>query len=127
VIATFGPKKRSEEAALTWLIEHLTSEETLYWRSRRDDHIEHVMLGFSGDGQMIAGVSALYQQLKDDAQLEYELAGLLARLAHAVGGCFGYVAFEEPPVLGGGFIAECARRNIALVDGELRRRSIWDQ
>lgn len=110
---------RSDEAALTWLIDHLTSEQTLYWRSRRDDHIEHVMLGFSGDGQMIAGVSARYQELKDDAQLENELAGLLARLAHAVGNTFGYVAFEEPPILDGGFVAECRRRDLALVDSQL--------
>jgi hypothetical protein len=109
----------SDEDALAWLIEHPTAEQTLYWRSRRDDHIEHVMLGFTCDGHMIAGISASFQELRDHAQLRRELAQLLVRLAHAVGGRYGYVAYEEPPVEDGGFIAECSRRDVALIDGQL--------
>lgn len=109
------------EDVLPSLIEHPTAEQTLYWRTRRDDHIEHVMLGFTCDGHMIAGISALFQELRDHAQLRHELAKLLVRLADAVGGRFGYVAFGEPPVEDGGFIAECGRRDVALIDGQLTR------
>jgi hypothetical protein len=118
----WAPHRESsaDEAVLPWLIEHPTAQQTLYWRSRRDDHIEHVMLGFTCDGHMIAGISASFQQLKDHTRLRQELAQLLVRLADAAGARFGYVAFEEPPVEDGSFIAECSRRDVALIDGQLR-------
>jgi hypothetical protein len=49
-----------------------------------------------------------------------DLTALLARLAESVKGRFGYVAFEEPPVEDGSFIAECGRRGLAMIEGALR-------
>jgi hypothetical protein len=112
-------RSADNEDELPRLIEHPTAQQTLYWSTRRDDHIEHVMLGFTCDGHMIAGISASFQELRDHARLRHELAKLLVQLADAVGGRFGYVAFEEPPVEDGSFIAECSRRDVALIDGRL--------
>lgn len=113
----------SAESAMAWLIANPASTETLYWQSRRADHIAHVMLGFSSDGQMIAGLSAWFDEPFGWSRRDRTVIGLtalLARLAEGVKGRFGYVTFEEPPVEDGSFIAECGRRGLALIEGALR-------
>lgn len=64
-----------------------------YWRSGRTDAVEHVILAFTDDGAMIAGLSVGggWEQPRE------RIAKLLdARLA-SVGADQGYVTTEEPP------------------------------
>jgi hypothetical protein len=114
------------DAALAALVAEPASTQTMYWRTRRDDHIEHVMLGFSCDGRMIAGLSAWFDEpLRWPQPRDPTVRGLtdlLAHLARSVEGRFGYVTFEEPPLEDGTFIEECRRRELAMIEGIIPRQ-----
>jgi hypothetical protein len=94
----------------------------MYWRVERAERdarapeAEHVMLFFTDDGAMIAGLSVAGWD-----RPRAELEPLLVRLAGTVGARHGYVTAEEPPVSDGrdAFIAECRRRELALIDGAI--------
>lgn len=115
----------STEGALASIVASSASTQTLYWRSQRGDHVEHVMLGFSCDGHMIAGLSAWFDEpLRWPHERDPTVRGLtalLAELARSVEGRFGYVTFAEPPVQDGAFIAECGRRELAMIEGAIVR------
>lgn len=86
----------------------------LYWASGRADLVAHVMLHFTTDGGLIAGLS-----VGEHEQPRAQVAASLERLARSVTARFGYVGFEEPPVIESraAFLAMCGRRELRLVDG----------
>ena len=104
----------SADEVLRHCDDHPHAHQRVYWESGRGDEVEHVMLFFTGDGGLIAGLS-----VDDWERPRDQIAAWLARLARATGARVGYVTAEEPPVTDGqaAFRAECARRELASVDG----------
>lgn len=99
---------------IAFLERNPTEKQAVYWRARRSDEVEHVMLFFTSEGGMVAGLS-----ISDWDRPRDEIARIFFRLAGSVGARFGYVTAEEAPVYKtqDAFRAECARREIALIDG----------
>lgn len=99
---------------IRFLVANDSEAQALYWQSGRDDEVAHVMLFFTSDGGMVAGLS-----ISDWERPRNQIARVFFRLADSVDARFGYVTAEEAPVYEkqDAFRAECARREIALIDG----------
>jgi hypothetical protein len=103
------------------LIRRLEADPTqsclVYWRSGRTDQVEHVMLAFTGDGGMIAGLG-----VTGIDQPRTSVAALLEDLATSVHATLGYVTVEAPPpTTQGELAAECEQRELAWIDGVIDR------
>ena len=106
------------------LFDRLEAEPTasylVYWRSGRADRVEHVMLAFTSDGGMIAGLGVAGVD-----QPRNSVLALLADLATSVQGAFGYVTLEAPPPMKQSeLVAECGQRELAWIDGAIDRSRI---
>ena len=99
---------------IRFLESNAAETQAVYWESGRDDEIERVMVFFTSDGGMVAGLS-----ISDWDRPREEIARIFFALAGSVGARFGYVTAEEAPVYETqkAFRAECERREIALIDG----------
>ena len=89
----------------------------LHWRSGRTDRVAHVMLAFTSDGGMIAGLGATGID-----QPRSSVSALLEELAISVRAAVGYVTVEAPPpTTQAELVAESGRRELAWVDRVIDR------
>ena len=101
------------EDVIRFLVVNTSETQAVYWQSGRNDDVEHVMLFFTSDGGMVAGLSIA------DTRAPEEVSPVFFRLARSVGAHYGYLTSEQAPEYESqdAFRAECARREIALIAG----------